>query len=313
MLSLNQYIIEARGVVRGEADWTDMCQWIAKAVPNMYRQSTISGKTVDMFGQSIEYKTVKVPQNKLTNWMHSCNVNILDLGKHQYGYVETENMQYVGEKPVVVIFLNERMMRSRRKIEQILQHEIQHLYDNYVSKDRIQQTKGSYCVGCGGGFDGSLNEIYYENNFNWEVILTLLQQYTYFCHDIELSAFLRNVDVTCKHKKLLTKIPNDLDDLTELDGFAPLIIAKLIKYVYKNVDKIDDYWSILTTLDYERQGNKSWLDICKIKSFKNEKNPEIRLKNILGYIIDKYLNRLTKRYKRVIDDNGKEYDDDLFE
>ena len=253
-----------------------------------------------MCGADIRVPVYRI-KDSLPPWIDSCIVYICP-SKYStgMGWVEPENIKYKNGKVLAEIYINDRFIES--ELKDILQHEIQHLYDYFKSNGRKINNK--FKVNPGHDEPDEPIVAICHGNLEWNVILELFKYYTDFCHEFEWTAYLRNFN---SYLKTVTK-KISYDDIPNESGKLPLFIHKLFNILLTKVDDITDQ-NIEDILYYLDHG---YLKKTKIKSFLNLKDHD-RLKAIIEWMLNIDMKKMINKYKRCLKDNNIKYSEDIFD
>lgn len=300
MKNLYNYIAESRGIVTGKDDWSNLVKFISVKIGASQRNMKTA--VVKLWGNDVEVPSIEITK-KLPDWISKCHVYICP-SKYSAGmaWVEPENMKLDGDKVIAEIYINEKYAKGPA-FRDSLDHELQHLYDNYKSAGK--KINGKYHVNPGHDEPDVPIGAICHGNLEYNVILELFKYYTDFCHEFEWSAYLRNFNSFLKTKSG-EKI--SFDDVPYESGLLPVFVYKLFNILLSKVDDMTDI-NVEDTLYYLDQG---YLKRTKIKPFTNLKMQD-RLKAIIKYILEEDSKKMIRNYKRCMDDNDVKYDDDLFD
>ena len=286
MKSLLQYIIETRGVVTGEFDWSELVKVII---------DTISG------GKGIKYD---IPTKDLPSWIDSLSIHIIPGGLPSYEY---EQSSMVGDKLKIIICTPPGKESSWYYTA--LNHELQHAFDDWIAHTR--RGKGAfddkYCISTGYEDDDmSWGELYdlvtRPQQCTFDHIFNILKQSTYALHQSEVNAYLREFDIYMKGLETLGKNEWDFSDIVEHadNGMCPLVCLNCLSNLKSNINKLDvkdNDWPWVAGAV-----NSRWT-----KEFLghqvNGTGKDVIIK-IVDLLFKIYGNKISRRYSRILQDHN---------
>lgn len=292
MKPLYTYILEARGIVTGENNWSNLVEYIVDHCD---------------FDQDGEF--VITQRQYLPPWIGSCIVRLEDWVPGGIAAYADDESVLVGNQMEVTIKVTKQALISTNKFRITLEHELQHAFDHWVKVFRRGKTNfidDTYCIPI--GYEGpEFDEIRFWDIYDdpskcyFDHMFYILRESTYWFDQSESNAFLREFALYLKEfsiKNGQTWDWNNLYDDPNETGAQPLIGIMLIHCVLDHPNIYHDVeW------DYVMDGlNATWAPTFMGKTYSGEDAKAFC--KVLQDILNKKAKKVLDRYIRVFKDSG---------
>lgn len=291
MKELFGYIKEARGVVTGENNWSNLVNYIVKNCK---------------FDDENEFTIYQ--REYLPPWMGSCVLRLNKWIHNGIAFYNDGESILIGNQMEVTIEVTKNALTNTNKFRITLEHELQHAFDHWIKVFRRGKTSfmdNNYDIPV--GFESpDYNKIRFWDIYNnkgkcyFDHMFYLLNGSTYWFDQSEINAFLREFSLYLKE----VSIKNNELNWKELyynpneSGAQPLIGIMLIYEVINNPNKFPNMeW------DYVMDSlNVSWAKQYLGHTFSGRDAKSFC--NVLREILMKKAKNILTRYKRVVKDSG---------
>lgn len=289
MKPLYTYILEARGIVTGDFDWSELVETIMSYMPG------------------IEVGKYEIDEKELPSWLTFLTVEVTPYGEASYEYRQS---RLIGDKMDAYIKIPEGKSQFWYKLS--INHELQHAFDDWIARTRRGRDCGfddRYCISTGYEYenldwDRLYDLVTHPRECSYDHIFNILSQATYSLNQSEVNAYLREFNIYMNELEKLYKIEWSFNDVLEHpnNGLNPLICLNCLWSLKKNINMLD-----IKDEDWPWVGdaiNEKWTKMFLGHSITGTGKEVV--KKIVDELFKRYGRKVVKRYQRVLDDHNIE-------
>ena len=287
MKALYDYILEARGIVTGEYDWSGLVETIMSYMPD------------------IEIGRYEIDEKELPSWLIFLTVEVIPNGQASYEYKQS---RLIGDKLDAYIRIPQG--RSQTWYDSALNHELQHAFDDWIGRTRRGKDCGfdeKYCIST--GFEdseldwGELEDLVaHPGKCTFNHIFNILSQSTYALNESEVNAYLREFNIYISGLEQSGQTTWSFTDvLVHPDnGLCPLICLNCLWGLRSNLDKLDvkdeDWQWIADSINFK------WSQMF-LGHIVGGTGKDVIIR-IVDELFRRYGVKTAKRYKRILGDHN---------
>lgn len=282
MKTLQSYIIESYGQVKDINSWD---------------------KLVDHISKTGELKVTD--KQILPPWINSVELIKPDYktkSSYSAAYIDNKS-KLVGDKLDVIVEIRLDDDFSNKMFISNLQHELQHAFDDWMSRTKKQKyfLSDHYSIGTGGELEemNPFNAMYDTKQTNCDDIFCMFKWCTYFLETTEVNAYSREFD-----KWLDTQKELDLNELLKEHhddiGINPLAYINLLYFI---IEHQNDYIEDADHVDWDYISqilHMKWSIAYLGKNISGKNGKDVVIKTIQE-ILKKYGKYAVVKYRKVIE------------
>ena len=282
MKDIKTYIKESYGQVSGVNSWDRLVDHISKT-----GELNVNDKQV------------------LPPWINSIKLikpNYKTKASYAAAYMDEET-KLVGDKMDVVIEIRLDGDFGNKMFVTNLHHELQHAFDDWISRTKKQKyfLSDHYSIGTGGELEemNPFNAMYDIKRTNCDDLFCMFKWCTYFLEETEVNAYSREFDKWLDSQKEL-----DLNELLKQHhdgiGINPLAYVNLLYFV---IEHQNDYVEDADHVDWDYIAqilHKKWSVAYLGKNVSGKDGKDIVIKT-MQEVLKKYGKYVVNKYRKIIE------------